>query len=74
MNGANAARTRPALLAIYIDLVGLAVQGEVHGFVGVSPVNVVGQFDYYRFGHETILTGDNGISEFRERMRANLKL
>ena len=53
--GFKAARTRAALVAIDINLVGLAVQREVHGFFGVSPVNVIGQFDYHRFCHVSIM-------------------
>jgi hypothetical protein len=39
----------------------------MHSFVGVSPVNVIGQLDYYGFCHETIMTEYNDLSEFIER-------
>jgi hypothetical protein len=53
------------VFAIDIDLIGLSVYGEVDSFVGVSSVNIVRQFDYYRFRHETIMAERNDVSEFQ---------
>ena len=55
MKGSNAARTRAALEAVDVNLVGLSVQREVHGLFGVSPVNIIGQLYYHRFCHVCIM-------------------
>jgi hypothetical protein len=47
-----------------VDFIRLSVQGEEDGFVGVSPFNIVRQFDYHRLCHESIMTEHNDLSEF----------
>lgn len=52
------------ICGVDIDFIVLTVYGEMDGFLGISAINVIGEFDYYRFCHGCIVAGSSTFGQF----------
>lgn len=51
--------------AIDVNLIGLTIQREVHRLIGITTVNIVGQFHYYRFSHGCMVAEPKELGQLR---------